>query len=129
MNDRKKHTFCWKCYTSFCFQEQLLVDYSIKAFQIYYGLASIELLRFVFRYAAENDIVCPPMWTRNEITGVDWFNKFMKRTDVLSIRTPEATRLSRATSFNKANNNHFVDNLSTVLEQYKFPSHFNWHRS
>lgn len=41
----------------------------------------------------------------------------------MSIRTPEATSLSRATSFNKHNIAAFFDKLGTINEKYKFQAH------
>lgn len=104
-------------------QEDLLVDYILKAAKIYHGLTPSEIRNLAYKFAEANDIKCPDSWSANGVAGVDWFSKFMKRNSSLSLRTPEATSLSRATSFNRTNVDKFFDNLSEVLDRYKFESH------
>lgn len=43
---------------------------------------------------------------------------FMLRHPVLSLRTPQATSLGRATAFNRTTVKEFFDNLSTVHDKY-----------
>ncbi|CAK1587284.1 unnamed protein product [Parnassius mnemosyne] len=47
----------------------------------------------------------------------------MDRHKDLTVRKPESTSLSRATSFNTSNVNSFFEKLSTVLRKYNFPPH------
>jgi len=62
----------------------------------------------------------PKEWSEPKSAGVDWLYGFLKRHPSLSIRTPEATSLARATSFNKVNVKEFFDKFSDVINKYKF---------
>jgi len=53
------------------------------------------------------------------MAGPDWYTSFIKRNNSLSLRSPEATSLSRATSFNKTNVTQFFSNLKTVYDRLK----------
>ncbi|CAG4987992.1 unnamed protein product [Parnassius apollo] len=59
-------------------------------------------------------------WTNNNFAGKDWFRDFLARNPEISSRTPQATSLSRATSFNKKNGTDFYENLKQVREKYNF---------
>ena len=68
----------------------------------------------------------PDLWMQNESVGPDWFSAFMKRNADLAKRTPEATSMSRATSFNRANVNMFFNMLATVMDREKFQADHVW---
>lgn len=97
----------------------LLEEYLLRASDIYYGLAPKAVRSFAYEYATSNNINHPPSWSKTKMAGEDWFSSFMKRHPRLSIRTPEATSLARASSFNKDNVEKFYVNLDTVLQRLK----------
>ena len=90
---------------------------------MYHGLSPKDVRRLAYEFARANEIPTPANWADCEMAGPDWFASFLKRNNQLSIRTPEATSLARATSFNRANVGVFFDNLGSVMDKYKFNSH------
>lgn len=101
-------------------QEDELSSYLDMASKMYHGLPPKEVRKLAYQYAVKNQIKFPASWGKVQQAGADWFTAFLKRNKTLSIRTPEATSLSRATSFNRANVMKFFDNLAEVLDRYKF---------
>jgi len=104
-------------------EELLLANYITNASKLHYGLSpkSARLLAFEFAEANHKDV--PSSWILNQTAGEDWFSGFMKRHCSLSLRAPEATSLSRATSFNRTNVSAFFDNLEHVMERNHFGAH------
>ncbi|CAI9728964.1 Hypothetical predicted protein [Octopus vulgaris] len=97
-------------------QEDLLVTYILKAAKIYHGLTPFDILSLAYDYAKANEIKCPDSWSANECAGVDWFSKFMKRNSNLS-------RSHKSEYGNELQSNKFFDNLTEVLDCYKFEGH------
>ena len=104
-------------------EELLLVKYIKRTSELYYGLTPDEVKKLAFEFASANNVSTPSNWQSNEKAGPDWFGKLLKRHPSLSIRTPEATSLGRATSFNRTNVEKFFTNLASILERYKFHAH------
>nr|CAI5843850.1 unnamed protein product [Callosobruchus analis] len=77
-------------------------------------------MQLAFEFAKANSKKIPESWTSNNTAGKDWFRGFLSRNSEISLRTPEATSLSRTTSFNKKNVVDFFTNLKTVREKYNF---------
>ena len=96
-------------------QEIELADYLLLASKHHHGLTTRATRELAYQYAVENTRVTPA--SVNKIAGVDWMHGFMKRQQHLSIRTPEATSLNRATSFNRTNVGRFFDNLESVMKR------------
>lgn len=107
-------------------QETALADYLKRASDIYYGLTPKEVRKFAFQYASANNLHVPASWTDKKMAGPDWFTSFIKRNTTLSLRTPQATSLSRATSFNKTNVGLFFTNLKTIYQRYHLEASDIW---
>lgn len=101
-------------------QEAMLCDYIITASKHQHGLTTVMARQFAFEYAKRVNANFPKSWTTSAMAGSDWLYGFKKRFPQLSVRTPEATSLSRLTSFNKTNVKEFFDNLEKVLSKNRF---------
>ncbi|XP_076128435.1 uncharacterized protein LOC143109550 [Alosa pseudoharengus] len=86
----------------------------------FHGLPPVKSRQLAFEYAERNNIPVPDNWTKTQCAGEDWFRSFLARRH-LSIRTPEATSLGRATAFNKTTVREFFDNLAVVMDRHAFP--------
>ncbi|CAH1979415.1 unnamed protein product [Acanthoscelides obtectus] len=84
-------------------EEEVLASYLKKADDIYYGLIPDETRKLACQFAIKRNKAMPDSWRTKLLAGEDWLGSFLKRHPSLSIRTPQATSLLRATSFNKQN--------------------------
>ena len=83
-------------------EEQELVNYLLDAVKMFFGLSPKETRKLAYQYAKSLRKIIPCSWHAIQSAGVDWFKGLMKRHENnLSIRTLEATSLSRMTSFNR----------------------------
>lgn len=105
-------------------QETELESYIQKAADCYFGLAPRDVRKLAFQAANHLNIKIPDNWRREQIAGKDWFNSFLKRHPSLSIRTPQPTSLSRASSFNQVNVKLFFDNLEKLMLEQNFEPRF-----
>ena len=101
-------------------EETMLADYLLQASKLHYGLSvnAARLLAFDFGFGIKKDV--PANWILQEKAGADWFFGFMNRHPTLSLRAPEATSLSRFTSFNRVTVTKYFDNLEEVLKRHTF---------
>ena len=108
-------------------EECELTRYLLDAAKMFFGLSPKETRKLAYQFAVTIGIDIPKRWHENLSAGEDWFSGFMKRHDrCLSLRTPEATSLSRASSFNRENTNKFYDNLQDLYKRYKFQPQSIW---
>lgn len=83
-------------------EEEKLANYMTVSSKLNYGLTKLQARKLAYDYAvAIKKTNTPDNWIQNKIASKDWIRGFLNRQSQLSIRTPEATSLSRAISFNK----------------------------
>lgn len=92
----------------------------ILAAKHHHGLTTVATRELAYQFTLANSKTMPPNWSGAEKAGIDWLQGFLKRNPQITMRSPEATRLTRATSFNKRNVDAFFDNLQSVMEKHKF---------
>nr|XP_053616775.1 uncharacterized protein LOC128678900 [Plodia interpunctella] len=108
-------------------EECKLSSYILKCAEIYFGLLPTEIRKLAYQCAVHlNAKNTPSSWKKNNSAGPDWFQNFMRRNPHLSLRTPEATSMSRATSFNKTNVASFFEVYKRLLEKNQFSASRIW---
>jgi hypothetical protein len=95
-------------------------EYILKSSKMCYGLTYSQIRKMAYDYAKLLNCQCPESWEHKKTAGIDWLKGFMKRHEELSLRKPENTSLSRATSFNKTNLAEFQANFEQALRSYAF---------
>ncbi|XP_016366794.1 uncharacterized protein LOC107707317 [Sinocyclocheilus rhinocerous] len=86
---------------------------------------NMRVRKLAFELATFHGLPCPVEWANNGMAGESWFTNFMRRDQNLSVRRPQATSLTRSTSFNEKNVETF-NNLATVYRRYGFESKDIW---
>lgn len=99
-------------------EENGLVIYIKNVARMQYGLTKKGVRLLAFEYARANKNKMPDNWSEEEIAGEEWMRGFLKRHTDLSVRKPEATSLSRMTSFNRTNFGLFFNNIKEVHRKY-----------
>lgn len=108
-------------------EEVKMSSYILKCAEIYFGLLPMEIRKLAYECAVQLSAKnIPPSWHLNKSAGPDWFQNFMRRNPHLSLRTPEATSMSRATSFNRTNVTSFFETYQRLFEKYEFSASRIW---
>lgn len=98
-------------------EEQIIATYIKNCSLMFYGLSTIEARHVAYVTATINKMRVPKSWNEKKIAGKDWLWGFLRRNDRLSVRTPEATSIARATAFNKPNLDAFFTLLKNLIEK------------
>ena len=101
-------------------EEASLTVYAKKAARLFYGLSTMQTRKPAYDYARTLNKDIPSSWAENERAGEDWLSGFLKRNATISLRSPEATSLSRATRFNRFNVAKFFDILMEVYARDQY---------
>lgn len=102
-------------------QELLIVDYTIQAAKMFYGLPRKEVQRMVYQYAiACGSKTIPDAWEANKMATKDWYYAFMDRHRNLVLKAPEGMSISRIVAFNKVNVETFFKAYTLAMEKYTF---------
>lgn len=81
-------------------------------------------LAYEFATALQKKI--PKSWMRDKSAGPDWLAAFLKENSRLSIRTPEATSIGKATNFNRLTAGQFFVTFETIREKHGFTAAEIW---
>ena len=99
-------------------QEKSIADYLVACSQMFHGLTPQKTRQLAFEMAVVNKMKMPQQWLENRVAGEDWMTSFLKRHPTLSIRSPEATSLARATAFNRSTTSAFFDIIEKVIKEH-----------
>ena len=99
--------------------EVALSDHIKMLSRMFFGLSKEKTLKLAYNFARANMIETPKSWMQNEKAGDAFWQSFKAR-NRLSIRTPEATSIARASAFNRHNVTKFFNNLADVLSKDNF---------
>uniref|UniRef100_UPI00358F367E uncharacterized protein n=1 Tax=Myxine glutinosa TaxID=7769 RepID=UPI00358F367E len=82
-------------------EERGLEEYILTSSVMFHGLGYVAIRRLGFEYAERKQKNVSESWRHNAMAGKDWMSGFMKRHPNISLRSPEATSITRAQGFNK----------------------------
>ena len=106
-------------------EEEALSSYLTTSSNMFHGLTRCATRRLAYEYADRKGTTFPSAW-HNKMTGLDWLYGFIKRRHELSLRLPEATSLSCATSFNVSHVALFFDNFESVFSRHAYEPRQIW---
>ncbi|KAG5876251.1 hypothetical protein JTB14_015938 [Gonioctena quinquepunctata] len=108
----------WRVFTRE--QETMLTNYLVTSSEMLYGLSRTGTRKLAYNFTKVNRIEFPDSWEKDRQAGKTWYHGFMQRHEEISRRKPQATSLSRATSFIRHNVSTFFNKYRTLQEKFKF---------
>lgn len=125
--EKFKHKTMSEIKTVFTLEEEnMLVNYILKAADLQYGLTLKDVRVLAYQFAKENKKKYDNTWDTMKMAGLNWLKGFRKRhAALLTLRKPEATSLARSTAFNKFNVALTFDNYKKALMKNPGISAFN----
>lgn len=100
-------------------QENELVSHILHMERRLFGFTVSDLRGLAFELAEQNRLT-HNFNRETRKAGKCWYYSFLKRNTEISLRTPEATSLARATGFNRVSVAAFFGLLSSELQKHKF---------
>ena len=101
-------------------EEPGLEEYVLTCSQMFHGLGYTAVRRLSFEYAQRRGKKYPESWEKNAMAGKEWMLCFMKRYQKISLRSPEATSMSRAIGFNQRSVKGFFDLWAKIQDEQQF---------
>ncbi|KAG5887351.1 hypothetical protein JTB14_018366 [Gonioctena quinquepunctata] len=98
----------------------MLTNHLVTSSKMLYGLSWTETRKLAYNFAKVNQIEFPDSWEKDRQAGKTWYYGFMQRHEEITLRKPQATSLSRATSSNRHNVSTFFNKYRTLQEKLKF---------
>jgi hypothetical protein len=99
--------------------EKVLVEYLLYMNENMCGLSPKEVKCLAFQLAKRMGIK-KPFNVERESAGYDWFQGFLKRWPILSVRKPLGTSIARKEGFTKENVEIFFTNLECTMQNPDF---------
>ena len=81
------------------------------------GIGYTAVRRLSLEYAQRRGKKYPESWEKNAMAGKEWMLSFMKRHQKISLRSPEATSMSRAIGFNQRSVKGFFDLWAKIQDE------------
>ena len=105
--------------------EAALEEHVLEMQQMMFGLSCTDIRKLAFQIAVKKGLQHPFSCAKQK-AGKAWLHGFLQRHPTISIRSPEATSISRAVGFNKPTVMKFFDMYKSELEKHSYSADRIW---